>query len=939
MQPAEKGLFSATNKVKVIAKYYDRFDDLLEVYPIKYSQVRFVSFVAFNVMTLFVFTPLLIFFPNLKKTIYYEGCPNASKADRYLLRRSGGIYVERSRSMSGFENESLFYMFDDRLKGFRQACGNLLAYSIRDLERFVRGELVDDRMVIEDIKYHQRTTTVAKNWKHLSDMKVLIGLSFVNIITYLLSGYLVLFAIGASVTLLTIVLIVLPGYLSQHIDPRTVKIKRHDGNKLIDLEISLDRICTGDVLTIDHQSESIQAIFEGIVVEGDEIRVERDVEKFVSLKAINWENLGSKLACGEENNLIDSKIMDGDCINLEEGDIKILVTKIRDKSDLHIHDSRSHLIEALNNTIYFIFVPLWSLYFMYYYFIDHQNTIQILRNAIFSFCPYLILIPSMPALVSGVRRLFASKAHNTADMHYFDAIVSRQPLMVEVDSWSLTDRDRSAVDLQSLSTAEWWLAALVESIVDCRCQLLAVKIQYASIERLDSGLVRIKIDSQGSLKTINLSTMPFYSADTIKRDIESLVCRYRIEEVGSSQSYELIVKLKQTSGRSVEDSIISQAALPLILTDLKSLKPYKFFIDCVDKDSTIEFILVESSIDNANKIGTPVAANKSSRRERKTIIDCQKIIIDKDDEDIGHLAEAIIGSLDKVKEFKGSLLISGRCIKVSSLQFPQLSLDSILLDHSTILEPTFINIMPEHTPFIQRLYLKSGRLALVDGQIHCSNRDMAAEARLVFSISASYFKMMCALSLICLTSMNILTSSISVLNERQILASYELILLPMMIAGAFAKQKPELAREGTKRHFKTERLVVSILLNYVVQFIFQHLMLKALRHQFFYVDPLIYNIDQFSTYDNASIFKINLFLNLGTTIAFSISDPFKDIVWRNKLYAPVMLYTLSLILYVTLANSNHFSLTPLPKFFNSVTAVLGMLSILALVTIEDKINK
>lgn len=840
----DRHLFSESNKVSIAASYYDAFDDVLEVYPIRYSQFRFYAFVAFNALTLMVFTPVLLFFPNLKKTLYYEGCASPLKADRYLIRTSGDNFVERVRKSNGFEHGQFFYVFDEKKKVFKQASGNLIKYSVRDLERFSKGEVCEDPSILEDVLHQQRISKTDSGKYHLQSMAILLVIGVVSALTCLFCQYYVLFILGASSTLLTVVLYLAQKYLPQSLESGVYQVARFDGSAFLPCQESPDRWCPGDIVQLSAGVSKLQTSFSGIVIEGRGLSCERENSSH-TLTPINWDDLGSKLESVANKNISQHRINLGDIISTDEEAIRILITESSVNSKRINYNSREQLIEAASHTVYFIFVPLWSAYFFYYYFVDHQSLATILRNAIFSFCPFLVTVPSLPVLLAYIRRSFADP-----DLHRADLLVAPHPLTL-----SILDRNTK----------------YHEALYD--------------------------------------------SDDTIKMTIKN-GC-FQIDQDDEVFQAKSEVTLEP-------DTIYGHADVARLL-ETRGYGEYRCFLHFRESEDRNEIIIIDSEFDK-DKLKESTTS--------KPKVEIQRIGLDNSEEDMGILLETLNYQFDKVRDEKGLLLLSGTCLRIL---VEQTTFDFIGLLISRKIKPILVDVCEEDVPSVQRVYSRFGSLALIELTTKKQTASDMAESRVIFSLSNSYFKMMASLSLICLTSMNILTSAASVLNERQIMTSYVLVLTSVMLAGAFAKRQPALRPEGTKRCFKTEKVVVSIFGNYLIQFIFQHLALKALRHQFFYVDPLVYNLDDFSTYDNASIFKLNLFLGLGTVAAYSASDAFKDTVWKNKYFAAVILFVFSLVVYLAIAASDHFCLTPLPKFFNSVTAVLGTLAVLALVTFEDKI--
>lgn len=761
----------------------------------------------------------------------------------------------------------------------------------------------------------------------------------------------------------------MPKFIGDSELPEGLSVKRVTARGQVQqLRINQSELQAGDLLTFDSSSkQSILARFQGLVLSGNVSIEGQPHQKVVPVSLSGSENTIS--------NASQSKVHEGDLLVIGEGETltQILVIKSLNPNNSQ-QNSRSQLTEALTRTVYFLFIPLWCMNIIYYA-TSGVAFRSLLENILISFCPFLIFAPFGPEIVSSLRKVLGERKIDSdiisVDDHMLDLVLERPYCSFDVQTLKLQSEDGTMVHTIKLPVSS--STHIPESIPELlKSQILAGKVvlEHPAIsdscrfKTLNSESVE-SVQANGYVPTLRLLDFEKSTACDVKSyqigtpeqiEADFLAGQSRVyltyPNTQCSASFKLLARKGLTSYKSGStksnadqgisglihpvDTIFQAWAAPWLFQTCLNRSGNILLIDLVAGIDDYEFIFITGSREIDSSV-TPKSADSSPVKTTPTV-KITKLKIDRTDPDSSTLSEQFNDLSTNMSTRNGEFIISGQALKVLFQDFPHIQLEQLCVSQISKSKCHFVEIYPGITAAVQRLYLKTGKLVQIQDKQE-SVKDIA-ESRLCFSIGVAIFKMICSISLMELTTANFLTQAKSTLSERQLLCPYILVLLPMMIVSVFTKKQVFLIDEGTKKFFRHERLVISVFGNYLIQLAFQNLMMKALRNQFFYVDPLIYNLSDHSTFDNASLFKLNLFLSLGTVAAYSIEDPFKATVWKNRLFGLLVAYLLALVMSLTWFNSVGsalFGTASLPLFFNTVVVVIGFLSILAVVTFEDKI--
>lgn len=922
---------------------------------------------------------------HVRRRLYNELGKHSVGQESLLSRVLGQFVLPQSVTEDGlsyakFEHDNILYFFDEVQKAFRVCGGDLSKYSSTQIKKLVDvlhrdttqntvnfGDFAGEELVVfEDVCFQHSLKHKDKSSSQLRSLWLLIFLNTLNMILYLFHGALTLFAVASASTLFTLVFLFVPKFLGSSELPEGLNVRRVTSRGQVQqLRINQSELQIGDLLTFEPvENESLLARFQGILISG-KVFLEGQTTQLI-------EQLPEHKQFKTLANAHQSLIQEGDLLVIERqtDPCRMLVLQAPTPHSGE-QSSRKQLTDALTRTVYFLFIPLWCINSIYYV-MSGVPLASLWGNILVSFCPFLIFAPFGPEMVSGLRKLFGERTVGSdsisVDDHNLDLILERPKGAFDVSGLKINSAVGGTPYTIKLHTkVQPHIPDNVPSTL--KSQIVANKI---SLEH--PAICESWSNQHGTEHTENqpgegfVPTLRILTHEHEHNTIRGYQCgeEAQIEEdfkAGFSRRYissEFSVCFKLAAKKSLAsyktghkkhlaeynsstlihpvDTVFDSWACPWLFQFCLIRSSNVVLLDIHEEEDNYHFISVSGTIDQIESSGTPSSSSKSTPTKSVPTVLCKKITVDRNNPDPSLLSLMMNEAQSQLHAQNGEFIISGTVLKVFLEEFPHLAVDRLCITQIAKSRCHFVDVSKQTIPTIQRFYLRTGKLVEVQDKERVV-KDLA-ESRLCFSVGVAIFKMICSISLMELTTANFLTQAKSTLSERQLLCPYILVLLPMMIVSVFTKRQLFLIDEGTKKFFRHERLVISVFGNYLIQLAFQNLMMKALRNQFFYIDPLIYNLSDHSTFDNASLFKLNLFLSLGTVAAYSIEDPFKSNVWKNRLFGLLIAYELAAIMTLTWSNSvgsSLFGVAALPLFFNTVVLVIGFLSMLAVITFEDKI--
>jgi hypothetical protein len=951
------GILSDTNRIDIKHLYSDRFDPILAVYAVKFSPKKLIFAILFNVCTLMIFLPLLIFFPALRNTICFDSCPDVSKANYFLLKLAGGLFKLKKRYQHAvnpevchsFVYQKILYVYDASEKCFKQRFNNLLKYQPSVVEQICKGGQLKDEdwPVLEEIHFSQISKKNDIYFQRIKDLAVLIFINVFNVLVNLFQGQYWFFAIGGMCNLLTMFFLLINKYLPDEPDEATFLVSRLQANtrQPSPSQVRQRDLAIGDIIELESTTnKEFISTFEGLLLEGQSIKIQRD-HVTIEVKKVNAE-AGE---CGS-NSIENSRLLIKDFVSLDDKTRRLLVTKTLPKDDILLTKSRKALNEALKRCVFFLFIPIWSLYFIYYWWKQRSSLWQVMLNCATSFSPFLILVPSMPSLVLFLRRRVLNNVptgidEDIIDLHFNDKLIERPNKKIDLKDLRITCEGRilQTQDLEDPELVTFFnkyfltrrgigtraIRKVEFPVMLCgEEQFSIVSAQYPNSETIEVEIAEKK--KKGSLPDMDSAKVVLrgqhsLSEEQCRHDVEEGLTRYTLSIVKADiqKDYTISFAAVPVSADGLVDKILDSFYLNSILSaNLKAGKPF-ISISCLSTPSSVLISLCCFDSQQAEPQYRLVFERFSTTTK-----------------DLSAFSRALKSRFDGLQRQDYSLYVSGDLVEMLSW-LPVRHLGNMIRDRLRKGECKFYDLKDKDLEGVRRVALSGGMQVILEDSGDCETLGVKmCESRVIYSVSVSLFKMMASLSLINLTSMNILTEAEGGLTEKELLCLSVMILFPMMLASSFSKRQPFLINEGTSNFFRTERIILSILGNTVIQFIFQNLMLKALKNQFFYILPELYAHHSTESFDNSSIFKISLFLSVGSISSYCIEDPFKTSVWRNKYFTFMIFHELTLILLLCWSRDLGIvllGLVELPVFFDTVIVVLGFLAIQGLVTFEDKL--
>jgi hypothetical protein len=892
-----------TNRLQLSADFSDEADDLICVYPVLRSQIKYWSFVVFNALTLMIFYPVFVFVPTLRLSLVFEASPNPKRASHFVLRREGGGLKVVKRVSNGradeppmFEYMERLYVFLAKTKRFAKSKRSLSDYSDEELRALLEGRQPDqDGLLSQEIEWRRRKAS----------QKVSMTFEIFGLVEAVAIVGLLAWAIKAGLGMVLL----------------------HLGSLALALWMNWQRALKMG------EGYQMNGLKPGDIIKAQETRCEA---------VVNSENGELVRVCAGESFALPTTI---------------LITKIMDRQTSY---SSEWLRRLTNHAIVHVFVPVFSIALIYFFVLHRNLLFNICAQALLSISPFLVLGPHLYHITQ-VIRLHAGltprhyDSDSCADIHSLDKLLEKVPETKYTHTLAYSS-SQAPVESQDLPHP---LDALLPKILPA---ILAGQVKEQrkafSAELNDGAMVHGQI--------IGLEGL---DEETIKRDLEEGKYRYRIRQIKEGSAGKLAVSGPLDQSPAVDiiiteekihvhddmHKVIERHQVPSHIMSSLLKNQSCFYMDCYEssKRATFTLVVAERAIEgsgnksdrrtgNRKQAGQVEILSERSQR-RKTAgrmlggevrISCKKFEVDLTEQDTTLLVDMIEHQIDAMAEKRGELLISGSVLRVIKTKLTQVNIGYLMKMHSTERNLCWVGLSDE-TGEVCRTELEGGSKTGV-GQSLSS----LAESRTAYSASIGMLKLNCGLTLGIFIACMLLLPAESPLSHSQILSIQLLVGLPFLLAGPFASRQLFIIDQGTSRFFSSERVSISIIGNFIIQLVFQNLMRKALRNQFFYIDPLIYNTDGERTYDNASNYKLSLYLALGTAGCAGIEDAFKSTVWRNPLFRWLALSSLGCILAITWVETidrKVMQLCSLPLFFNTVIGVMGFLGMLALMNYEDKI--